>query len=71
MGWVLPAELHGQRQVVADLEVDVLDEAPVVVSTHARKVRQNVIIPLVRRGQRRYRGLHGSMVELTTGTGTV
>ena len=54
-------KLHNMRQEVADLAVDVLNEAPVVVNTHAREVRQKVIIPPVRRGQRRNGGLRGSM----------
>ena len=58
---MLLIELHDMRQVVADLAVDVLDEAPVMVNAHAREVRQKVIIPPVRRGQRRNGGLRGSM----------
>ena len=61
VGWVLLVKLHDMRQEGADLAVDVLDEAPVVVGAHAREVRHKVIIPPVRRGQRRNGGLHGSM----------
>ena len=64
---VLPAGLHGQRQEGTDLVVNVLDEAPVVVGAHAREVRQHMVVPLVRRGQRRNGRLHGVLYEFGKG----